>query len=920
MPPKPGASKPLIAVAVVLVLGIGAWSWLRTTRSQVAPAPVAEHAATPTEAPRRGPAGGDDRGAALAVLIDDDPRGELRLEGLVLGADDKPVAGTTVVLAANPPRTTTTGEDGTFTFEALVGRPYTLVARGAAGVAGPITARLTATSEPVVLHLRPAAKVTVAVKDPAGAPIDGATVELRGVDDQRATAAQGTATFATVVPGGYDLVAWAPGRAHTFQFAQVAAGDNALAITLVPGARVSGVVRDDGGAPVVGARVVYDGASDWSAQGDPRRDAVVTTEGGAFAFEALPPGSFRFTATDPTRAPGTSALVTLDGTTERTGIAITLAAGAAVRGRVVDASGQPVSSARVRVGEASRSLIGGAPRQAFSDDKGAFVITGLPRRALMAVAIHESASSANVTVDTSAGDVAELVIELVVTGTIAGVVVDPAGQPVEGAQVSAGPNWRDGRGTFDPTQWRLRGFPQELTDAGGRFTLTGLTPGSYIVNALPATAISRGRRGMGEGVTATTGDTSLRLVLQPEGGITGKVAFADGSAPSAYTVSVGMAGQPFTTDAFTLDSLTPQKSELTVRGPAFQSRTIEVVIEPGKITDVGTITVEKGRRVGGVVTSRGEPVAGATVYAGRMIFGSGSSSNAQMGPMGRGTKTAVTGADGTFALSGFGGGDVTIVAEEPALGRSKSLRLPAVMPGQTELTLELMPYGALSGVLRQGGAPAEGVFVTAQSTTTPGSLYNVASGPDGSYRFDKLAPDTYKVSATLGMPMMGMRFYSKQVDVPSGKEVTVDLSVEAGAVTLTVTGRPRAGVLGVANAWLASGVLAGTTAAALGLELAAAGPGASQWVIIRSGEPAVFKEVTPGAYTVCLVPFPAEVKGMAAMGYGERHGDELAAYCKAVTVGAAPASQAAEVAVDIPAVITDAPPGGAGSGSSTTAP
>ena len=517
-------------------------------------------------------------------------------------------------------------------------------------------------------------------------------------------------------------------------------------------------------------------------------------------------------------------------------------------------------------------------------------------------------------VDATRGDVADVTLVLDVTGTIAGIVVDPRGQPVEGAQVSAGPNFRDSGALQDMVQWRLRGFPQELTDAGGRFTLTGLAVGSYLVNAMPAAAASRGRRGFGEGVVAQTGQTALKLVLQPEGAVKGKVAFADGRTPAAYTVSIGMTSQAFTGEAFVLDAIAPNRFELNVRGPSFQPRTIEVVIEGGKTLDVGTITVEQGRGIAGVVTADGRPVPGATVYAGRMIFGSGSTNSAQMGPMGRGTKEATTGADGAFSLSGFLGGDLTIVAEEPSIGRSRSLRLPNQMPGQTELTLELQTFGALAGVLRQGGKPAEGVFVSAQSTTTPGALYNVASGPDGTYRFDKLAPDTYKVSATLGMPMTGMKFYSKQVDVPSGTEVTVDLAVEPGAVALAVTARPRAGQLGVANVWLTSGVVAATTAAELGLRMAAMGPGASQWVIIRSGEPAQFGEVVAGAYTACVVPFPAEVKGMQAMGYAERHGDELPAFCKPVAVNAAPTTQAAEVVVDIPPMIAEPPPPGAGSG------
>jgi hypothetical protein len=379
-----------------------------------------------------------------------------------------------------------------------------------------------------------------------------------------------------------------------------------------------------------------------------------------------------------------------------------------------------------------------------------------------------------------------------------------------------------------------------------------------------------------------------------------------------------MQQQAFATDEFTLDALSPmKKAELSVRGPTFQTRTLEIAVEPGKTTDVGTITVAKGRGLAGVVLADGKPVPGATVFAGRMVFGTGSSSAApaMMNPMGRGTKTATTGEDGTFTLSGFGNGDLTIVAEHPSIGRSKALRLPTEMPGQAELTLELQVFGALSGVLRQGGKPAEGVFVSAQSTTSPGALYNVASGPDGAYRFDKLAPDTYKVSATLGMPMMGMKFYSKQVTVPSGKEVTIDLAVEPGAVTLTVTPKPKTGALGVASVWLQSGVIVVKTASELALRMAQAGPGSSQWIIIRQGEPAVFKEVVPGAYSVCVAPFPAEVRGMAAMGYGERHGDTLPAFCKTLTVAAGNTAQSADVAVELPPFVPDAPPPGSGSGS-----
>src|SRR5207302_8205244 len=99
----------------------------------------------------------------------------------------------------------------------LVGRQYTVAARAPGGIAGPVTARLTDKTETIVLRLRAGAKVTVRVAGTDGKPIDGATVELRGQDAQMQTTAGGAAIFAPVVPGGYEVVAWAPGTAKVYQ-------------------------------------------------------------------------------------------------------------------------------------------------------------------------------------------------------------------------------------------------------------------------------------------------------------------------------------------------------------------------------------------------------------------------------------------------------------------------------------------------------------------------------------------------------------------------------------------------------------------------------------------------------------------------------------------------------------------------------
>ena len=363
--------------------------------------------------PRPDRAQGGDPISQLPVLADDDPVGTLRLEGQVVGEADQPVAGATVVLVANPPRSVTTQADGSFVFEHLVGRSYTLLARAPAGVAGPVTARLTEKTEPIVLHLRTGATVAVTVVGSDGKPVDAATVELRGDDLQSDTTRAGVVTFKPVLPGSYDVVAYAPGTAKTYKRVRVS-GELAVKLALANGAAVSGRVVDSEGNPVAGARVLNVAASEFRSPADPRLDAITTDAKGEFRFAALPAGSVRFLATHPDHASGTSAMVTLDGTTEKRDVVVTLAAGVVVRGKVVDIAGGPIEGARVRIGPAGRPGRGGPggfgggrqpARQAYSDASGGFSIRGLPREPLVASATHEKGGSSGVEVDGTKGDV-----------------------------------------------------------------------------------------------------------------------------------------------------------------------------------------------------------------------------------------------------------------------------------------------------------------------------------------------------------------------------------------------------------------------------------------------------------------------------------------------------------------------------------
>jgi hypothetical protein len=247
-----------------------------------------------------------------------------------------------------------------------------------------------------------------------------------------------------------------------------------------------------------------------------------------------------------------------------------------------------------------------------------------------------------------------------------------------------------------------------------------------------------------------------------------------------------------------------------------------------------------------------------------------------------------------------------IIAEHELHGRSAAVRLPFGDPNEQKLTIALLPFGSMTGTVTEGGRPSEGQIVSVQSTTAPGAMYGVASGADGTFRLDRLAPDTYKVSAMVGMnPMRGMGFFSKTVSVTSGKETKVDVTIARGTITLTAmpTQPGATGITGMG--WIASGAVAAANGKDLQLKLAQQGDGFSDANVFLPGQPATFRELSAGSYTVCLLPMPAGLQQQQIFNYAMQHMDEIPAFCKAVTVAAQPTEQAMTVDVVLPPLIPD---------------
>jgi len=887
---------PLLLVLAV-ALAVAAWFVLRPHSGAPASGGTAASRGAPVLAVS--PAGARDTDSSYVLA---DPRGTLRLEGQVIDADDSPVGGATVVIDTVPARTVTTEADGTFAIDALIARDYTVAAWSGDLVAGPMIARLDATSDPVVLRMREGASVTVAVRDAAGgAPLAGVTVELRGIDRRLATTDdRGEARLRGVPAGAYDVAARLDGYAPAALAASVgAAGEVRVEIGLRRGAPVAGRVVDDHGAAVAGALVTWEGASEWGLRADPRWDAIATDAEGRFRIDALPAGSFRFVARHPGRRTGSSSPVLLDGTTPVDGVEIRLEPGATVAGHVIDAAGRPVDGARVRAGGDDGR---GEVVEARTDGGGRFRIDGLPPRGLAIVAVAARGSSEVVEVD-GAAPPADLELRVSARGRLAGVVVDAAGEPLDGAVVIALPDPASGASL---TAWQLRGPARARSDAGGRFAIEGVDDGAYLLRAAPPASAGCRRDGPGalDGVLASVkaGDEAIRLVVTGDGAVRGQVGLAGGGVPATFSlvVDAGVA-TPFATrdGSFVLGCVPPGVHALLVRGPGFEARRLDAIaIRADETTELGAIVVTPGRSVSGRVVQEGAPVGGATIRAGRMLFGDGSSSKAEVGGRGGELRETVSDERGEFVLGGVGATRTFVLAEGPT-GRSQVVEIPASRDSVGDVELRLDRTGALAGRVTRNHRGIEGVIVNARTPAAPGVFYGVTSGADGTFRFDRLAPGRYKVSA-MTPQLTGMCFFAVATTITPGADATIELAIDGGTSRVEVTPQVSGeGGLAFATVALARGAVAVHTARELEPTLAAIEQGFSALGVSLRAAPATIAAVPAGDYSACVVAYPSTITSLAAArAYAERAGDTLPVVCRPIHVdGTSPAAVQVPVAV-----------------------
>ncbi len=758
-----------------------------------------------------------------------DAVGSLRLEGQVVDEDRNPVAGVSVTLDLVPPPSTTTEADGSFHFDRLAPGTYRLSASAGDLVSGSVGTSLSATSDPVLIQMFGGGAIEVTVVDEAGRPIALARTRVDAKSAPVATTDEHGVSVIRPVPRGDAKVSVEADGFGPTSLTTSAGGAHSLAhltAVLVRGAAQAGRVVDETGAPIAGVTVTayLANRSAQSWQTDVRSD-----DHGRFEFPALAPGEYWWAAYDGVHR-RTSITTLVTARRSETPVTIVMRTGSELSGRVVDDRGRPVASATVRVyaGPATEPAV-----RTTSDVDGTFRVGGLAPVPYTVTADTDDAASPRVSVRLNEAIRTTVELALSAHGQIAGVVVDDRGQPAAEVYVLLVPDHLGGASLADSVSLRQT---HVMTDTGGAFRFSGLREGAYRLFASrnPTRLVAPDN-----GTPVVIGEDHARLVLSQAARLKGRLEIDGGGPPRDATVTVNSTTVPTAPDgSFVIeDDVLPGKQPLVATGPEFARHRVEIVLTAGRLTDVGTIHVPRGRQLTGkVVDTDQHPVEGAVVTL-------RTSTGAELAVGGR---RGITDATGRFTLGGVDD-RVQIIADHPTKGRSSLIEVTDEAP-----VLVLRALGTIRGRVTRGGQPVAGVEVYAIGRQDNDAVST--TNEDGGYVLDRvLAGEVTVALRSAADPQFGGVTVRSTVEVGGGATKILDIAMPVEGATVRVSVHARPGAV-VDDAFIALRK-PGQSPASLPSLLVAKANG--MW--LPSVPYVSFENVEPGAYELCAAPLTGRV-------------------------------------------------------------
>jgi hypothetical protein len=356
----------------------------------------------------------------------------------------------------------------------------------------------------------------------------------------------------------------------------------------------------------------------------------------------------------------------------------------------------------------------------------------------------------------------------VTTGSVAGVVTDTSGTPLQGAAVSAAGS-------------------NATTAADGTYTLNNLAPGTVTV-----TASLSGYQSGSTTTTVTAGQTTtaaaIKLARANPGSVSGTVVSSLGGAIAGATVSYS--GGNTTTDSngnYSLSSVPPGTIQLTASAAGFQSSTQTVNIQSGANTTANfTLAVAPST---GTVTGTITNASTGAVISGATVSWSGGST--------------MSNSSGVYTLTGVTAGTVQLTAS--AAGFQSSTQTVNVQSGASTTANFALAVAASPGTVtgQVTNISTGGVISGATVSWSGGST---TSNSSGVYTLTGVTAGNQTITATHS----GYLTRSNTAGVANGGAVTDNFQLAtAGKLTIKVKGTTGAAVSGAAVT-VTGGVIATT--------------------------------------------------------------------------------------------------------------
>ncbi len=522
------------------------------------------------------------------------------------------------------------------------------------------------TTEDVIIEVHPAFMVfgKVLIEEEGGAtrPCPRGSVRLnddREYGDRAEIAADGSVRFQTLFPGSYGVRVDCDDQLARDEYPEVVVADQDVkdvTWTVTAGGTLVVAVKRGDGTPVAGAEVRLDARGRTARRG--RWNGETTDAAGEARLRGLKAGSYDLVVDSADHIDPEPKPIEVAAGEQR--VDVTVTAGGAIAGVVVDVAGTPVAGATVSVRGGERWARFSWRDQVYTGDDGSFRIDGLApgeTRVIASRGFWQELRRPGAGDDDEQGEIVTVAegkvadVKLVVESQsekISGTVVDHTGAAITDAFVSA---QRESESAGANRSWARRAtrwnWDRQATaaDAEGKFTIANLSPGTYTVRAY--------RRGGGEGTAeGVKAGTSTRLVIRPTTSLTGKVEIAGGGAPERFEVSIADDKTGFereesffrTGGAFTLTDLPAGVFKLSAEAPEGTAST-DVALEEGEQRTGVTVTLEGRVTLTGRVVEMGtgKPVEGMRVW----VSGAGGVGR----PMARWDDPNMTsGADGRFKV------------------------------------------------------------------------------------------------------------------------------------------------------------------------------------------------------------------------------------------------------------------------------